>query len=101
MTDAEIVQVLGEYPDKTASALERWKKATLERQRYASKLYLETKARAASGEKVTVKELEMIVEANDGHYSLCLEEIVAEAEHMRLYEKLMAAKKMASIRAGF
>lgn len=101
MTDGEIVEVLGTFPDKTATALQRWKTATLERKRVASKFYLETKARAAGGEKLTVKELEMMVEGNDDHYKACLEEIMAEAEHLKLYEKLMSAKKMASLRAGF
>ncbi len=101
MTDGEIVEVLGTYPDRTATALERWKTATLERKRIASKFYLEAKARAAGGEKLTVKELEMMVERDDAHYKACLEEIMGEADHIRCYEKLMAAKKMASLRAGF
>jgi hypothetical protein len=101
MTDAEIVEVLGTYPDKTADALARWKRATLERERCAAKFYLDAKAKAAGGEKVTVKELEMMVEADDGHYKACLDEIMAEADHLRFYERLMSAKKMASVRAGF
>jgi len=100
LTDSEIYEILGTYPDKTAEALERWKLATLERERHGSKLYLELKAMAA-GEKGTVKELEMKVESDDKYYGLRMGEIKAEAEHMKAYEKLMAAKKMASIRAGF
>jgi hypothetical protein len=101
LTDADIIEILGTYPDKVADALEKWKRATLERKRVGSKLYLELKAKSAGGEKITVKELEMMVESNQTHYELCLEEIMAESDHMKLYEKLMAAKKMASIRAGF
>lgn len=101
MTDAEIIEVLGKYPDKTADALEKWKRATLERKRVGSKLYLELKAKAAGGEKTTVKELEMMVESNDEHYKMCLDEIMAESDYQKCYEKLMSAKKMASIRAAF
>lgn len=101
LSDAEIVEILGTYPDKTAEALKRWKEATLERKRIAAKVYLEIKAKSAGGEKLTVKEIEMMVEQNTDHYKACLEEILAESEHMKLYEKLMSAKKMANIRAGF
>lgn len=101
MDEAEIVEVLGKYPDLSAEALKRWKIATLERKRVASKIYLEAKAKAAGSDKITVKELEMMVERDDDHYKACLEEILAESDHMKLYEKLMSAKKMANIRAGF
>jgi hypothetical protein len=101
VTDSEIIEVLGTYPDRTADALQKWKVSTLERERYGSKLYLDLKARAAGGEKVTVKELEMMVEADEGHYKARLEEIMAESDHLRCYEKLLSAKKMAGIRAGF
>jgi hypothetical protein len=41
------------------------------------------------------------VQSDDSHYKACLEEIMAESDHIRCYEKLLAAKKMAGIRAGF
>jgi len=99
--DQEIVDVLSSFPDKTAEALAKWKTSKLKKDMVASRLYLEFKAKSVGGEKISVKELEAMVQSDDSHYKACLEEIMAESDHIRCYEKLLAAKKMAGIRAGF
>lgn len=100
MTNAEIDEILGTYPDKVADALLDWRKAELEAKRTYAKEYLDTKAQAA-GEKVTVGEIEAKVRAGSTHYKAVLEEITAESGYVRANERLMSAKKLASIRAAF
>ena len=100
MTDSEIIEVIGKYPDLVADAEKAWKIAKLERERSEALSYFRLKAQTAD-EKVTEKWLENKVRTDEEVHKAKLDEIVKESEYNRLYEKLMSAKKMASLRAAF
>lgn len=98
--DPEIEKVLATFPDLVADAEKDWKVARLERERLEAMAYFRLKAEAAS-EKVTETWLQNKVRIDPVVHQAKLDEIVAEANYNRLYEKLMSAKKMASLRAAF
>lgn len=100
MTNEEIVDVMDRYPDQVADALELFKKAGIEKERLHAKTFLEIKARSA-GEKITIAEIEAMVKADLECYKAALYEVEMESLYMKFYEKLMAAKKQASMRAAF
>jgi hypothetical protein len=95
-TDLE--ESLEQLPDKVASSLLKWRKATLERERIEAILYLQYKAGV---EKRTQDEIKALVRQDGGRYQSVLDEAVAESEHTRLNERLMCAKKEASMRTAF
>jgi len=96
--NAEIEEILESYPDLCADAMERWKVAELECQKIEALRYLEYKA---SGNKKTSDELKAMVRVDPGVYQASLAEIQAEVEYNRLYEKLMSAKKISSLRTAY
>ena len=96
--NAGIEQNLDELPDAVANALERWRMASLQREKLEALLYLRFKADAG---KRTSDELKAMVKADGGHYSASLAEIKAEIEYNRLYERLLSTKKLASLRTAF
>jgi hypothetical protein len=100
MDAREMTEVMDTYPDLVADALAAWKKAGIEKDRIFARAYLELKARSVGLGKVTVSELESNVRALDEHYKAALDEVIAESEYVRVYEKLMSAKKQASMRSG-
>lgn len=95
---SEIEKDLTELPDKVADALEVWRVATLDREKVESLLYAEFKA---TGEKRTAEEIKNMVRGHDNRYNASLKEIEAEVEYNRRYEKLLSAKKRASLRTAF
>lgn len=99
-TNVEINEILIEYPDKVADAERQWKISRLERERVEGMVYFRLKAETAE-QKVTEKWLELKVRIDTEVHKLKLDEIIAESNYNRLYEKLMSAKKMASLRAAF
>ena len=100
LTNAQINDTMVEYPDMVAAAEVAWKTAVVERQRTEALAYFRLKATCA-GEKVTERWLENKVLVDDEVHRAKLDEIVKEAEYNRLYEKLMCATRMASLRAAF
>jgi hypothetical protein len=100
MNDAEITTILDTFPDKVAEALERFRTAGVEKDRVYARAYLEFKARSA-GEKITASEIESMVKADQRYYEAALDEITAESGYVKAHERLMAAKKQASMRAAF
>jgi hypothetical protein len=100
MDIGEMTEVMDTYPDLVADALATWKRAGIEKDRIFARQYLELKARSVGLGKVTVSELESNVRATEEHYQAALAEVVAESEYVRVYEKLMSAKKQASMRVG-
>lgn len=96
----ELETDLAGLPDKVADALAVWKKAETSKRHEAARLYLTYKAKLA-GRETTSTELKAMVEVDPAYYQICLDCVTAESEYVRLYEKLMSAKKSASMRAAF
>lgn len=101
LTHREISVILSEYPDLVADALEKYRKVQAEAKRVFSSKYLILKSQTASEEGITETFLKHSIEADIEYYKAKLNEIIAEAEHQRLYETLMCAKKLASLRAAY
>lgn len=100
LTKEEIEVILSVYPDEIADALQAMKEAELEFKRISGRRYMEFKAIHAA-EKPTETHLKSMV-VNDGEvYAAQMELIKAEAKHQRLYETLLSAKKLASLRTAF
>jgi len=91
-------EFLQELPDKVADALSAWRIATLQREKVEAMLHLRLKA---EGEKMSVGDLKAAINNNQERYDMMLKEILAESEYNRLYEKLLSAKKRASLRTAF
>lgn len=91
---------LNGLPDKVADALGMWRFKTADKRREAARLLLSFKAMNA-GKNITMTELKAMVDNDTGYYQICLDEIMEESRYKRLYEKLMAAKKMAAMRTAF
>ncbi len=96
--NAQIETDLSEGPDLVATALLKWRRATLEREKIEGVLYAKLKA---GEEKRTSEEIKALVRADGGRYAATLIEIQAESDYVRLNERLMAAKKMAGLRTAF
>lgn len=100
MTNAEIEAAMETLPDIVGDALYNFKAAIIDKERLCAKTFLEFKARSA-GEKITVAEIEAMVKADVDCYKAALNEVSWESEYTKWNEKLMAAKKMASLRSAF
>jgi hypothetical protein len=98
LTNQEIDLMLSTYPDKIAVAYQVYQTAEAEVRRMRGKVYLELKALHPDHKETHLKSM---VENNEKVYTAQMAAIQAEAEHNRLYEKLMCAKKLASLRAAF
>jgi hypothetical protein len=85
-------------PDEVANKLLHWRKATLEREKTEAMLYLAAKVKNPDA---TANEIKSTVNSSDGRYAAVLVESMAECEYQRVLEKLMAAKKRASLRTAF
>lgn len=93
-----IEENLGELPDQVADALERWRLSSLEREKLEALLYLRFKG--GEGKK-TSDEIKAMVRSDGERYTACLTELKAEANHQRLYERLLSFKRLASLRTAF
>lgn len=100
MTDAEIVAAMETLPDIVADALYNFKTAGIDKERLHAKTFLELKARSV-GEKVTVAEIDAMVKVDLECYKASLNEVEKESSYVKYNERLMAAKKMAAMRAAF
>lgn len=100
MTNAEIEAAMETLPDVVGDALYNFKSAIIDKERLCAKTFLEFKARSA-GEKITVAEIEAMVKADVDCYKAALHEVERESEYVKWNEKLMAAKKLASLRSAF
>ena len=94
------VQILTEYPDKIAFAYLRWKARESKTRQLEAKKYMSLKAEAAD-KKVTEAHLGRCLDEDKEVYKARLRVILAESRHMRLYEKLMSAKKLSDIRTAY
>jgi hypothetical protein len=96
--NGDIEKDLNELPDLVSAALEGWRIAREEKRRFEALLRIKLKAEDPNR---TSGDLKALVDGDDEGFKLRLVEIKAEAEYTRLYEKLMSAKKSASLRTAF
>lgn len=89
-----------ELPDRVADALGKWRFKTAEKKREYARLFLTFKANNAERE-ITNTELKAMVANDPGYYQICLDEIMEESRYVRLYERLMCAKRSAQMRTAF
>lgn len=100
MNESEITEILDTYPDKVADAQKFWKAKESGLKHERARVYLDFKAKLV-GSEPTQGDLKAMVENDMGIYKLALECVTAESEYTRLMEKLMAAKRLASMRTAF
>lgn len=100
MTNAEIESAMETLPDIVADALYNFKTAIIDKERICAKTFLEFKARSV-GEKITVAEIDAMVKSDVDCYKAALLEVERESAYVKWNEKLMAAKKLASMRTAF
>jgi len=93
-----IEESLTNLPDQVGDALEKWRRATLEREKKEALLYLEFKG---SAEKRTADEVKAMVRSNEDRYKFCLYELKKEADYTRLYERLLSLKRLANMREAY
>ncbi len=96
--NGEIEQELIDLPEMVADSLLKWRTKTLEREKTDALLYLRFKAGEPGR---TATEIKALINSSEGHFSANLEEAKAESRYTFLNEKLMAAKKVASLRTAF
>ena len=89
---------LEKLPDLVSQALIQWRTATLDREKCEALLYVKF-----HGEDLerTATEIKALIHADSERYMMVLNEIKSEANYNFLYEKLMSAKKIASLRTAF
>ena len=95
--NASLENDLETLPDEVATALQLWRISTLDRERTEAILH----ARFKAEEERTATEVKALINASPERYQAVLNEIKAESEYTRLYERLMGAKKLASLRTAF
>ncbi len=88
---------LDKYPDLCAIALEKWRIATLDREKWEALLYARFKG---EDKERTTTEIRALIHSDEERYTRVLSEIKAEAEYTRFYEKLMGLKKIAQLRVA-
>ncbi len=87
-------------PDSVADALGKWRLKTAEKKREYARLFLSFKASMADRNASTAW-IKCLVENDQGYYEICLDEIIKESHYVRLYERLMCAKRSAQMRTAF
>lgn len=95
---AELQEDLKSLPDQVASFLFVWRQKTLEREKKEALLSLRFKVENPSR---MATEIKAMVHADDERFKVCLDEARAEAQYTKVYEILMAAKRLAGIREAF
>jgi hypothetical protein len=96
--EIELESQLENLPDFVANALEKWRTKTLDRDQTEALLYLRFKGEDTGR---TATEIKAMVNADDTLYAAALEELKAESNYIRLYERLMALKKRADLRTAY
>lgn len=95
-----IEEELESLPDRVADALREWRTKEAQKRHTAAGLLMSFKAKTAEL-GLTMTELKAMVDHDAEYYKLCLECVTTESEYVRLNERLMAAKKAASLRTSF
>lgn len=96
----ELETDLAGLPDQVADAQAAWKRKEAELKHERARLHLSLKAKMA-GTEPTQSDLRAMVDGDTNIYLKTLECVTAESEYTRLMEKLMATKRLASMRAAF
>jgi hypothetical protein len=95
-----VEEELRDLPDRVADAQRFWKAKEAELKHERARVYLSFKSKLV-GTEPTQGDLKAMVENDMGIYQLSLDCVTAESEYTRLMEKLMAAKRLASLRSAF
>lgn len=95
--NAQLEADLETLPDEVSTVLMNWRIATLNRERVESLLH----ARLRADTTRTMADIKSSINGDPDRYEAVLNEIKAEAEHTRLLERLLCAKKLASLRTAF
>ncbi len=95
--DEILEHLLESLPDECADALMKWREKTLDRERVEALLYSKFKGEDPERNSATLKAM---INSNSERYEAVLEELKAEAEYTRVYEKLLGVKKKASLRVA-
>ena len=98
MSNEDLESSLELLPDKVADVLLEWRKATLEREKTEALLFVEFKA---NEEEKSSTEIKALINSSPERYAKVMEEIKAEVEYNRWYEKLLSVKKRASLRTSY
>ena len=98
MSDQDTEAILLNFPDLVADALIKWREATLAREKTEALLYLSFKGQDTDR---SATEIKAMINSSESRFKDVLTEIQAEGEYNRLYEKLLGAKKIASLRTAY
>lgn len=93
----QVEEDLQTLPNQVADALYSWRLATAEKEKLDALLYLQFKG---EGDK-TVDEIKSLVKSNPTRFEAILNEIKAESDYVRLYERLLSLKRVAGLRTAF
>lgn len=96
--NADIEKDLNELPDLVSDTLQIWRIATLDREKTEALLYVKIRG---EDDKRTATEIKALIQSDEKRYQMVLEEIKAECEYTRLYEKLMSTKRISGLRTAF
>ena len=96
MIQSDLETNLEKLPEQVSNALLEWRVATLDREKLEAILRLQYSVEDRKATEVTA-----LVHSNQERYDVVLNEAKAESHYTFLYEKLMAAKKEATMRGAF
>lgn len=94
----DVEEALDKLPDEVATALSKWRIATLARETKEALLYCKYKG---EDKERSATEIKALININQDRYNYVMEEIKAEAIYKQLEERLMAMKKRASLRTAY
>lgn len=96
----DLEAALETLPDEVAKAQEQWHIFSLDREKMEALLYARFKGEDKD-RSATDTEIKAMVHADGDRYQAVLAEIKAEANYIRVYERLLSVKKRASLRSAF
>jgi hypothetical protein len=94
----DLEEALATLPDRVADALLIWRTATAAKKKLVGDLFVKMKSVHSD---MSSTEIKTRISASKELFEAEMKEVSAEAEHTRLNERLMAAKKLASLRTAF
>lgn len=98
MIASQLEEQLEKLPDIVADSLVVWREITLQREKMEALLYLSVKAQSPDDSATQIKAK---INSSDERFQAVLKEIKAEGNYKRLEERLLCAKKLASLRTAF
>lgn len=94
---ADLEKDLNELPERVADAQMAWDLAILQREKQEAILDAQIRLEG----DFTATEIKARINANSERFEACLIELEKKRQYTFLYERLMAAKKLASLRTAF